>query len=252
VAFSDPIVAGTELIRDAIHSAGYVAGVSGWTINKDGTAEFSNLTARGSMEVTGAPQKRIKVYVKGGIPVIEFRDDDGDIYEIAGYGTANALAFHAGEEATFITEMALDKDGTWRVNSADSTSPTNGIFFEHGSGYLKSRIGVAAETWHAVSYLNGWTDWGAPHSSVAYRLMPDGTVMLRGVAKGGTQTDGTAVFSALPAGYRPTAGQVAFHFAGATSARVDIATSGATTISGMGGLGAGSPLFLDGVRFPVI
>jgi hypothetical protein len=36
------------LIRAAIHSPNYVTGTSGWTINKDGSAEFSNLTIRGT------------------------------------------------------------------------------------------------------------------------------------------------------------------------------------------------------------
>jgi hypothetical protein len=35
------------LIRAAIHSPNYVPNVSGWSINKDGTAEFNNLTVRG-------------------------------------------------------------------------------------------------------------------------------------------------------------------------------------------------------------
>jgi hypothetical protein len=36
------------LIRAAIHSPNYVAGISGWSINKDGSAEFNNLTIRGT------------------------------------------------------------------------------------------------------------------------------------------------------------------------------------------------------------
>jgi len=36
------------LIRAAMHSPNYVTGVSGWTINKDGSAEFNNLSLRGT------------------------------------------------------------------------------------------------------------------------------------------------------------------------------------------------------------
>lgn len=36
------------LIRAAVHSPNYSIGVSGWTINKDGSAEFNNLTIRGT------------------------------------------------------------------------------------------------------------------------------------------------------------------------------------------------------------
>jgi hypothetical protein len=47
MTFSNPIVGGTTLIRPAIHSPNFVTGVSGWSINKDGSAEFSDLTVRG-------------------------------------------------------------------------------------------------------------------------------------------------------------------------------------------------------------
>jgi hypothetical protein len=48
--FRDPIVAGVTLVRDAIQSRNYVTGVSGWTINSDGTAEFSNVIVRADLQ----------------------------------------------------------------------------------------------------------------------------------------------------------------------------------------------------------
>lgn len=47
--FRDPIVAGTTLIRPAIQSPNFVHGVSGWTINRDGSAEFNNVIVRGTV-----------------------------------------------------------------------------------------------------------------------------------------------------------------------------------------------------------
>lgn len=48
--YSNPVVgAGGDLIRAAIRSLGYKLGLVGWTINQDGTAEFNNVTARGSI-----------------------------------------------------------------------------------------------------------------------------------------------------------------------------------------------------------
>ena len=47
--FSNPITGGQgTLVRPAIKSPNYSAGVSGWSINKDGSAEFNNLTLRGT------------------------------------------------------------------------------------------------------------------------------------------------------------------------------------------------------------
>lgn len=46
--FSSPALGGGgALIRPSAHSPNYIAGSSGWTINKDGSAEFNNLTLRG-------------------------------------------------------------------------------------------------------------------------------------------------------------------------------------------------------------
>jgi len=43
--FADPIVGGVDkLIRKAIQSPNFIAGVQGWSINRDGTAEFNQLT----------------------------------------------------------------------------------------------------------------------------------------------------------------------------------------------------------------
>lgn len=47
--FNNPIVAGTALVRTAIKSPDYVPGVSGWSINRDGTAEFQSATIRGDV-----------------------------------------------------------------------------------------------------------------------------------------------------------------------------------------------------------
>lgn len=51
MTFSNPIVGGTVLIRPAIKSPDYVAGTAGWSINKDGTAEFNEVTVRGDVLV---------------------------------------------------------------------------------------------------------------------------------------------------------------------------------------------------------
>lgn len=53
--FSNPIVAGTSLVRSAIKSPLYTPGVDGWSVNRDGTAEFLSLIARGSVVIAGVP-----------------------------------------------------------------------------------------------------------------------------------------------------------------------------------------------------
>lgn len=48
MAWMDPIVGGIALRIPAIQSPNYAAGSAGWTINVDGSAEFNNLTIRGT------------------------------------------------------------------------------------------------------------------------------------------------------------------------------------------------------------
>lgn len=48
IIFDNPVTAGTVLVRSAIQSPGFLTGVSGWTVNIDGSAEFNNLLLRGT------------------------------------------------------------------------------------------------------------------------------------------------------------------------------------------------------------
>jgi hypothetical protein len=45
----NPVVGGTVLRRQAIRSPNFITGVSGWTINQDGSVEFNNGTFRGTV-----------------------------------------------------------------------------------------------------------------------------------------------------------------------------------------------------------
>lgn len=51
MAFANDVVGGSTLLRPAIRSPNYVPGVSGWTINRDGTSEFAGGTFRGAVVV---------------------------------------------------------------------------------------------------------------------------------------------------------------------------------------------------------
>lgn len=70
MGFANSVVGGAKkLIREAIESTLYVAGVSGWAIRKDGSAEFNSATIRGLVEVGPAsPGARISVSGTANIP----------------------------------------------------------------------------------------------------------------------------------------------------------------------------------------
>jgi hypothetical protein len=66
---SNSILAGQgTLIRQMIQSPNYVAGVSGWTINKDGSAEFNNLTIRGTFAGTDFVINANGIFFYSGVP----------------------------------------------------------------------------------------------------------------------------------------------------------------------------------------
>jgi hypothetical protein len=77
MGFRQAILAGVTLIREAIRSPDYVPGVSGWSINRDGTAEFSDTTIRGELIAASGPNDYVKV-TPNPVPHIEFSSSNPD------------------------------------------------------------------------------------------------------------------------------------------------------------------------------
>jgi len=100
------------------------------------------------------------------------------------------------------------------------------------------------ETWHTINGSNGWTA-GSP--APQYRLMPDGTVLLKGVLTGGTTVDGTTI-TTLPAGYQPQVSQhVICSSTGSDWRKVVINSNGSIQIFHA----IAADIRLDNVRFPL-
>lgn len=49
MGFQNSILAGTNLVREAMQSEGFTAGANGWRIERDGDAEFNNVVIRGDI-----------------------------------------------------------------------------------------------------------------------------------------------------------------------------------------------------------
>jgi hypothetical protein len=113
VPFTNPIVGGVKLIRQAIQSPNYVPGVSGWTINRDGTAEFSGVTLRGELYI-GNPPSPPNPYIHGtvlsGIPTIAIYDGThANPARIQGFdlGGDGGMVLDSGDPAGDDTSLAL-------------------------------------------------------------------------------------------------------------------------------------------------
>lgn len=123
--FNNDIAGGNgQLVRNWIQSVNYVAGVSGWRISKDGSAEFNNGTFRGSIEVGSLAGQHFWVNNPNTTDVIDV------------YNSANKLVFSI--------------DNTGRVVSVSSVGTSevviNGgsIFFEDSGQTPVSNIQLAS------------------------------------------------------------------------------------------------------------
>jgi hypothetical protein len=67
---NDPVVGSTILRRPAIQSPNFVTGISGWTINVDGSAEFNNLTIRGTFFGTDFILNSTGLFLYSGTPAL--------------------------------------------------------------------------------------------------------------------------------------------------------------------------------------
>lgn len=97
MGFTDPIVGGNgSLILPAIRSPNYQPGVQGWTINRDGSAEFSDLVVTGGeFRVTDPDGSYVRVYDEnpgaGAVVDLQPADQPGETFnpaQLRSYSTA--------------------------------------------------------------------------------------------------------------------------------------------------------------------
>lgn len=128
-----------------------------------------------------------------------------------------------------------------------------GIVYAGLPGTGTGTVKLAAEVWHTTPLSATWSQLAATPCS--YRLMPDGTVLLKGTI----QTSNTAlatnavIVNALPTGYRPLA--TSWHpvtMGGPLTGQISISTAGVITLFFTGGPLNQPTVVLDNIRFPVI
>lgn len=95
--FNNSVVGGTVLVRNAIQSQNYSAGVSGWHMTRDGNVEFNTGTFRGSLSAGSNPGQHF----------IVSNPSTGDALDV--YDSANHLIFaitNQGLAASYTTGTA--------------------------------------------------------------------------------------------------------------------------------------------------
>lgn len=191
MAFRNQPLAGNTLVRAAIQSTPFVHGSVGWSINRDGSAEFNNVAIRGATTSQG-----VSLYYNGtpalNTMIASIAPAAGtDIY---GNNYPQGIATYNG---------AGVKTGSWNLGSLVTTDPVSLGFAEitpqnttlyspllqflagGNSSYRLGSLGAATDTVHAnqpfeVLQLAGASSVTDPNHSYAL-------VEIRG---GGTTTDG--------------------------------------------------------------
>ncbi len=129
MGFSNPITGGQgALARDQIKSPGFVAGSTGWSIFRDGSAEFNNIVIRGGTTIGGT-----SLYYNGtpalgnliaSISATSGTDTFGNAYEagIIAYGTLSSALIMStnGSRLISMNEGKLQIDQGATVPSTDA------------------------------------------------------------------------------------------------------------------------------------
>lgn len=268
MTFTNSILSGDTLVRRAIQSEGYQAGLAGWRIERDGDAFFESVTTRGSWRVQNAASgdAYIEGNISGNIPYIKWNG-------LVGLNPVSALAQMVGTSGIGRLRIHIEPLGS---NAALSFADQLGIVFEGDSGSkailfdkdtASFRVGTFApwveEGWLEVGavgqpiFNNAWNNLDPVNwETLAYRQMPDGTVLLKGaVSRAAAAANDLQIFQ-LPVGYRPTrrrafaCGNLSAEVAG-NKPTVRVYPNGAVTVWGLAGA-APSALALDGVQFSII
>lgn len=203
--FSNPIVAGNTLVRDAIQSEGFVTGVTGWSIQRNGNAEFNDVAIRGTVEISGAGGTLRLIVDILGQPQIEFITSGGDNYRI----NADVDSFNFGfNNLAGRSSIHIVKNEGIAFRSSQTGAPS--VLFDDNTGRIKagSFSPWTEENWSAPTYT---TPAGVAFANLTnyepggYKIFPDGLVHLKGaIARSAATGDDLVVFT-LPAKYRPAA-----------------------------------------------
>lgn len=201
VPFTNEILAGDTLARNAMQSEGFQSGVQGWRVERNGDAEFNNLIARGTFVSGDGTGQHIEIannliefYTGGpdeaGPGVIEGIYDSGsNFYQVAMRSPdvigASSAGFYVQADATTGDGIAFVDSPIFQVNSLD---------FE----LIGTNVIDTPESWHNLGLVNSWATLGG--LTPQYRINVAGDVVVRGRVSSGT----TGVIGTLPVGYRPT------------------------------------------------
>jgi len=263
VAFNNSILAGTTLVRNEIKSEGFVAGVTGWQISRDGDAEFNNLVSRGEFENIGIAET---VTISEG--AINIRTND-PIDDQRSELQSNVLSFISPDGNVF-GHVGLDGNnghlviqGSNGIVFTSDTLPTvDPAVLIHPAGYIYRGTyePFVYEDWEVpgggFAFSNSFANLGGVWEPAAYKIFADGMVRMKGaISRAGVTPDNTQYFQ-LPIKFRPTLQRAcavaSLASAGADEPSTRIFPNGACTLWGMSAGVVNSAFAVDGVQWSIV
>lgn len=196
----DPVIGSTVLRRPAIQSPNYSAGAAGWTINADGSAEFNNLTIRGTFQGTefvlnssGAffysPSEAAGNLVAS-VAQAAGTDAYGNAYlsGVVSYLSGTPYAALQLNGGAIVWWTATTEAGPWTFNSVQigtNAADATNLVLEAATISLEGSTGV---TITGTLTVNGSTSTGlpSPNSTSTNGVSSPGTVGTSGPASAGT------------------------------------------------------------------
>jgi hypothetical protein len=193
--FNDPIIGGDgDLIRDRMRSPNYVAGVSGWDLEQDGSAEFNDLTARGNVligtptaaEITAnVPALIIDHYAAFSIPIgaiLSLFPGDGSYhYSVAGQFDATTDLWAEGFVSPngivteFWNHLNDTLGGSGQINFSDGPAVVD-VQFQGGTVTLFPGVPLIAQDDVTIAGLATFTGAVVDANGIPFSRAQAGTV----------------------------------------------------------------------------
>lgn len=245
--FSNSILAGETLVRNAEQSEGFQTGVTGWRITRLGDAEFNNLIARGELIVGPVPGQHIHVGRDAlGRPIVEFysgnvnETNPGFVRTSTTGETALQLASplnNAAPVGSILPEVDLQ---SW---------PGSPSTMNLWADQIRVNVPVWMDSnWFNIPLANSWVDLAGARAN--YFEDATGRIQMRGEVINGV----TGVIATMPAGARPsqTMEWIMRGVGGVVMCAVSVSTTGVMTVTANLATAQGSGIRLDSISYPTL
>lgn len=180
----DPIVGGTILRIPAIASPGYQPGTSGWQISQNGTAEFNDVTVRGTITGTNYELSEAGWFAYSGTP-----------------GPGNLIRSETESSSDSYGNKCLPGVAIYD-NAAGQAVQITGTGIVLYTGSLSA--GWTLLTGNVLGMANGWETRTGAYQAPTYWKNADGNVIFAGEMQSTIGVAAGATIAILPSGFYST------------------------------------------------